>query len=87
MYENSAITIWQSMRSVIPPCPGMDEPKSLMLNPRLNPEAKKPPNGAMADANSASATAWNCMGAACIVISCIRRWTLSGSLLSTYCTR
>mmetsp|Transcript_6036 Transcript_6036/g.24465 ORF Transcript_6036/g.24465 Transcript_6036/m.24465 type:complete len:283 (-) Transcript_6036:568-1416(-) len=59
--ENTAMTIWQSMRSVIPPCPGMVSLKSLILNARLNPLAKKPPNGAITDANAASTTEcfWN----------------------------
>jgi len=30
-------TIWQSMRSVMPPCPGMVSLKSLILNARLKP--------------------------------------------------
>mmetsp|Transcript_160 Transcript_160/g.614 ORF Transcript_160/g.614 Transcript_160/m.614 type:complete len:115 (-) Transcript_160:891-1235(-) len=47
---------WQSMRSVIPPCPGMVAAKSLILNARLNPEAKKPPNGATALAKVPSAS-------------------------------
>ena len=44
---------WQSIRSVIPPWPGMDSPKSLTLKVRLRPEAKNPPKGAMREANVA----------------------------------
>ncbi len=51
---------WQSMRSVMPPWPGMLSPKSLILNPRLKPLAKNPPNGAISDANADSTSAWNC---------------------------
>lgn len=47
-------TYWQSILSVIPPWPGMLSPKSLMSNARLNPDAKKPPNGATNDAKKAS---------------------------------
>mmetsp|Transcript_6415 Transcript_6415/g.16369 ORF Transcript_6415/g.16369 Transcript_6415/m.16369 type:complete len:215 (-) Transcript_6415:1141-1785(-) len=59
--ENTAMTIWQSMRSVMPPCPGMVSLKSLILNARLNPLAKKPPKGAMRLAKDASTMActWN----------------------------
>lgn len=53
---------WQSILSVMPPCPGMESPKSLMLNVRLRPDAKKPPNGAINDAKEAMARMWNCMG-------------------------
>ena len=45
---------WQSMRSVMPPWPGMLSPKSLILKPRLKPLAKKPPNGAITLAKSES---------------------------------
>ena len=34
---------WQSKRSVMPPWPGMESPKSLILKVRLRPEAKNPP--------------------------------------------
>ena len=51
---------WQSMRSVMPPWPGMESPKSFILKPRLKPDAKKPPKGAMIDANIASTTACSC---------------------------
>jgi len=54
---------WQSMRSVIPPCPGIESPKSLILKVRLRPDAKKPPKGAMRDANVAKIRMWICMGA------------------------
>jgi hypothetical protein len=47
---------WQSNRSVTPPWPGMESPKSLILKPRLKPLAKKPPKGAASEANTASAT-------------------------------
>ena len=59
----AAARAWQSMRSVMPPCPGMESPKSLILSPRLKPLAKKPPKGAMMLANIASTTActWACM--------------------------
>jgi len=53
---------WQSIRSVIPPCPGIESPKSLTLNVRLSPEAKKPPKGAMSEAKVASTRMWNCIG-------------------------
>jgi len=41
--------------------PGMASLKSLILNARLNPLAKKPPKGAISEANAASTTActWN----------------------------
>ena len=42
------------MRSVIPPCPGIESPKSLIFQARLKPEAKKPPNGAKIDAKAAN---------------------------------
>ena len=51
--EGREETYWQSIRSVIPPCPGMLCPKSLMSNARLNPEAKKPPKGATREAKQA----------------------------------
>lgn len=38
-----AMIIWQSKRSVTPPCPGMVSPKSFILNARLKPLPKKPP--------------------------------------------
>ena len=58
---------WQSIRSVIPPCPGMESPKSLMLKVRFRPDAKKPPNGAMREAKVAMAMMWNCIGETVIV--------------------
>ena len=51
---------WQSILSVMPPCPGMESPKSLILKPRLKPDAKKPPKGAMMEANMAITTACSC---------------------------
>lgn len=54
---------WQSILSVMPPCPGIECPKSLMLNARLNPDAKKPPKGAKMDANPAMTMAWIWNGA------------------------
>lgn len=50
------------MRSVIPPWPGIESPKSLMLNVRFSPDAKKPPNGAISDANDDMTRMWNCIG-------------------------
>lgn len=60
---------WQSMRSVMPPWPGMESPKSLILNVRLRPEAKKPPKGAISDAKVANTKMWNCIGLITISIS------------------
>ena len=54
---------WQSMRSVMPPCPGIESPKSLTLKVRFRPEAKKPPKGAMREANVAKTKTWKWMGA------------------------
>lgn len=51
------------MRSVIPPCPGILCPKSLMLKARLKPEAKNPPNGATRDAKIAITRIWMWYGA------------------------
>ena len=51
------------MRSVMPPCPGIDSPKSLTLKVRLRPEAKKPPKGAIREAKLAKMRMWNSMGA------------------------
>lgn len=53
---------WQSMRSARPPCPGIESPKSLRFTPRLKPEAKKPPKGAMSDAKRAIGSVWICTG-------------------------
>ena len=36
---------------MMPPCPGMMSPKSLILKARLKPEAKNPPKGPMMEAN------------------------------------
>lgn len=54
---------WQSMRSVMPPCPGMESPKSLSLKLRLSPEAKNPPKGAINEANEARTKVWIWIGA------------------------
>lgn len=62
MKEKNPMMNWQSMRSVIPPCPGIESPKSLMLNVLLSPEAKKPPTGAINEANEASTKTWNWIG-------------------------
>lgn len=51
-------TYWQSIRSVIPPCPGILSPKSLMLKALLKPEAKNPPNGAASEAKDAMTRRW-----------------------------
>ena len=56
--EGREETYWQSIRSVMPPCPGILCPKSLMLKARLNPDAKNPPNGATNDANVAMTRRW-----------------------------
>src|SRR5690348_16000464 len=53
---------WQSIRSVMPPCPGIESPKSLILKVLLSPEAKKPPNGAIKEAKVANTSMWNCIG-------------------------
>jgi hypothetical protein len=58
-HEKWSSTYWQSIRSVIPPCPGILSPKSLMLKARLKPEAKKPPNGATNDAKHAINKRWS----------------------------
>lgn len=51
------------MRSEIPPWPGMESPKSLILKARLKPDAKKPPNGAMTEANTENTMECITMGA------------------------
>ena len=58
------MTTWQSILSVMPPCPGIECPKSLTFKERFSPEAKKPPKGATREAKAARATAWSCMGLA-----------------------
>ncbi len=63
MYAKKPMMNWQSMRSVIPPWPGIESPKSLILKLRLSPEAKKPPNGAISDAKEANTSECSCMGA------------------------
>lgn len=50
---------WQSNLSVIPPCPGIESPKSLIWKVRLIPDAKKPPKGAMREANVERKKTWN----------------------------
>jgi hypothetical protein len=52
------MSIWQSILSVMPPCPGMVSAKSLILRALLNPEAKKPPKGAMKLANRLNVMQW-----------------------------
>ena len=47
----------------MPPCPGIDSPKSLTLKVRFRPEAKKPPKGAIREAKVAKTRLWNCIGA------------------------
>jgi hypothetical protein len=54
---------WQSIRSVMPPCPGILSPKSLILKARLRPLAKNPPKGAMREAKVARTKMWNWIGA------------------------
>ena len=51
----------------MPPCPGMLWPKSLILNARLKPEAKNPPNGATREAKKANSRRWSWYGAYGIV--------------------
>lgn len=68
---------WQSIRSVIPPWPGIDSPKSLTLNVRFRPEAKKPPKGAMSEAKVANTSVCSCMGATMTVVLLVK-----GSLYS-----
>eukprot|EP00345_Euplotes_harpa_P001511 CAMPEP_0168321102 /NCGR_PEP_ID=MMETSP0213-20121227/2065_1 /TAXON_ID=151035 /ORGANISM="Euplotes harpa, Strain FSP1.4" /LENGTH=87 /DNA_ID=CAMNT_0008322677 /DNA_START=1 /DNA_END=264 /DNA_ORIENTATION=+ len=57
------ISIWQSNLSVMPPCPGMESPKSLILNALLKPDAKNPPKGAQRLENRAITSEWICTGA------------------------
>ena len=57
------IKIWQSNLSVIPPCPGIDAPKSFILNALLNPDAKNPPKGAHMLENKAIISEWIWTGA------------------------
>jgi hypothetical protein len=63
VFTGIAKTYWQSMRSVIPPWPGIECPKSLMLKARLKPDAKNPPNGATSEAKVAITSAWIWNGA------------------------
>lgn len=60
----------------MPPWPGMESPKSLTLNVRFRPEAKKPPNGAMREANVAKMNTWNWMGA---TVNCEGMWDHIGN--------
>ncbi len=39
--------MWQSNLSANPPCPGILSEKSFIFNPRLSPDAKNPPKGAI----------------------------------------
>ena len=61
---------WQSMRSVMPPWPGMDSPKSLTLKVRLRPEAKKPPKGAIREAMVGKTWMCICLGGLWMVWGC-----------------
>ena len=56
------ISIYFSYLSIIPPCPGMMSPKSLILNALLKPEAKKPPKGPMMEAKRDIQKAWRKKG-------------------------
>ena len=58
MYMNIPMSPWQSNRSVIPPCPGIVSPKSLMRKALLTPDAKKPPKGAIREAKLAITREW-----------------------------
>ena len=48
--------------SIIPPCPGMMSPKSLILKALLKPEAKKPPKGPMMEAKRDIQKVWRKKG-------------------------
>lgn len=51
-----------------------------MLNVRLRPEAKKPPNGAMSDAKVDMTKIWNCMGDVVIVVGrCVQFGGMNGN--------
>ena len=67
--KNQRGTYWQSIRSVIPPWPGMECPKSLMSKARLNPEAKNPPKGATRDAKQDMKSRCHWYGAYVIVVT------------------
>lgn len=71
---------WQSMRSVMPPWPGILSPKSLILKVRFRPEAKKPPNGAMSEANVARARMWNWTGLIVYVLEIGRPGGMNGTV-------
>jgi len=64
---------------VIPPCPGIVVPKSLILNALLNPDAKNPPKGAMMLENNAINHEWSWIGAIHTV------WTPKNTNGSSYC--
>lgn len=49
---------WQSTRSTMPPWPGIQPAKSLILVALLSALARKPPNGAKIEAYSAITTPW-----------------------------
>lgn len=68
MYMNIPMSPWQSNRSVMPPCPGIVSPKSLMRKARLTPDAKKPPKGAIREAKLAITSEWICAGEACTCV-------------------
>lgn len=59
---NDAIRYWQSKRSTRPPWPGITSPKSLILNARLKPLAKNPPNGPIIELNNDNANECNTNG-------------------------
>ena len=56
------VSIYFSYLSIIPPCPGMMSPKSLILNALLKPEAKKPPKGPMMEAKRERKKVWTKKG-------------------------
>jgi hypothetical protein len=61
----------------------MESPKSLILKVRFKPEAKKPPNGAINEANVARAKTWNWTG---VMEKVVGRLTPSGSGMGrVYC--
>ena len=74
-------TYWQSMRSVMPPWPGMLWPKSLISKARLKPEAKKPPKGATRDAKHARTRMCSWYGTYGIVVTSLP--SFKGCCLST----
>ena len=62
-----------SYLSIIPPCPGMMSPKSLILKALLKPEAKKPPKGPMMEAKRDIQKVWRKKGYMARVSLLIRR--------------